>query len=149
MLVSFLKKEREKFNECRLFYLFDRFLIITVVSSTALLFWMLFSSASRSDQIVDMIDTDYGIVQKVYQCKRSKYSMRCTVVTDKYRFTNIDVTDFPGDDMLYQGDRIGVRKYEYEDRITTYWTRNGYAKSHSVCYDWAPCFKPLRTPDNQ
>ncbi len=87
--------------------------------------------------------TDWGAVTVISNCSRSKYSLNCTVATDRVYFDSIDITDFPSlhEGPLAKGDRIGKIVRSNDVIEETFYTRNGYEVAHSSCMDYMPCFK--------
>ncbi len=101
---------------------------------------LVFSAATKSDDVIKTTTYDYGKITSVSHCKASKRSTRCLIKTTKGHSMTLRVTDFPGDDMLYVGDHIFTENKIYNDRVETYRGRNGYIRSNSVCHSWMPCY---------
>ncbi|AJT60877.1 hypothetical protein AVU32_gp036 [Vibrio phage ValKK3] len=115
-------------------------LIAACVIGIAFIACLTYSSLSKSDTVLRTLTTDYGKVVSVSSCDSRKHSIDCLVRTDKYNLGRIRVTDYPGDDMIYVGDKIFLERRVYEDRVETRKGRNGYTVRSSVCYSWMPCF---------
>ncbi|UOK16958.1 hypothetical protein [Vibrio phage phiKT1024] len=135
-----IRNQINSFKDEPALYIIFSFMIISLLCGLSFVGLLVYSSATKSDVVLKHVYNDYGIVKSVTGCERSKYRMHCNVLTTKYKFTRLDVTQYPGDDMLYDGDKIGVWKYHYEDRTETKLGRNGYVRSYGVCHWWMPCY---------
>ncbi|AGN30270.1 hypothetical protein VPFG_00271 [Vibrio phage nt-1] len=114
-------------------------LLISCLIGASFIGLIIYSAATKSDVINDVRITEYGTVKSVSSCNKSKHSLKCRVVTDRYTFSNTDITDYPGD-FVQVGDRIYLERRFYDDRVETWIGKNQTVRSRSVCHSWMPCF---------
>lgn len=117
--------------------------LLTAISLCAFIFFVMtqlvFTKPEEGEQPVKVIYKDWGTISSIDNCKSSKYSLRCEVITDKYTFNSLDITDFPND-YLKVGDHIQFKTVIYQKSYNTYHVRNNLQLIRGVCYSWMPCF---------
>lgn len=96
-----------------------------------------------SQQVVDdgiNYYTQWGTIKSMRFERRGKYSAYYSITTDKVSFSELDVTDFPGDN-LSVGDRIFKKIHMTKRTASVSMCRNDSCLPHGTCYFLIPCFK--------
>lgn len=99
----------------------------------------LFQKPAEGESPVRIINKDWGTVTSIESCRKTKHSLYCRVETTKVVFNEIDITDFPHNN-LKEGDSISFRVDIFEKSYHTYYIRNNWSISTSSCFWFMPCF---------
>lgn len=82
---------------------------------------------------------DWGVVKSLEFVRAGKSSVHFKVATDKYDFSELDITDFP-DDKIVVGDRLFKQTKMNSKVVNVSMCKNDMCMAHSSCYWWMPCF---------
>lgn len=81
-----------------------------------------------------------GKVLQIDNCRSSKSSLRCNVVTDKWIFKSIDITDFPGS-IVSVNDNVVAMWKKNNLREEFFLCKNDKCTPQSSCEWWMPCYE--------
>lgn len=99
----------------------------------------------NSEAVVDQsFKDDWGIVKEIEFVRSGAHSAYFRVVTDKVKFSEIDVTDFPNG-KIKVGDSIYRLTVLSTKRADVSYCKGGLCQPHSVCYGWQPCFSAYKS----
>ena len=82
---------------------------------------------------------DWGVVKSLELVRAAKRRTYFKVTTDKYNFSELDITDFP-DDKIVVGDRLFKQTKINSKVVNVSMCKNDMCMAHSTCYWWMPCF---------
>jgi hypothetical protein len=84
--------------------------------------------------------TEWGTITKISGYRNGKSSTYANVTTTKYHFHDMQISRFPGNNLLV-GDRIAIFKQANDVRQETSYIRNDSMVRVSTCFDYMPCWK--------
>ncbi len=98
------------------------------------------SSVRAGDATATYTRQDMGKIQSMDFVRASSGNAYFKVVTDKFVFDELEITQFPGDKVIV-GDVIFEQVKLTEDAAHRSACKNDTCREISVCYSWMPCFK--------
>ncbi len=117
--------------------------LLTISTILVIIFFLMinfvFTKPAEGEQPVKVLYNDWGIVSSIDNCRESKHSLRCKVVTDKYTFKSMDITDFPNN-TLKEGDHIQSKTVVFQKSYKSYLVSNNLQLISGLCYSWMSCF---------
>ena len=115
-------------------------LVLIIVGAFLFISQVVITKPEKDEQPIEVIYKDWGTIKKISdKCQSSKHSLRCKVTTDKFVFNELDITDFPNDN-LKEGDHIQLKTVIYKKSAMTYYVRNNSQTLRGSCFSWMPCF---------
>jgi hypothetical protein len=81
-----------------------------------------------------------GKILQIDNCRKTKSSFRCRVLTDKLIFKSIDITDFPGYTVSIN-DNISAMWKKNNLREKFFLCKNNKCTAQTTCEWWMPCYK--------
>lgn len=81
---------------------------------------------------------ELGNVRKIKLCDNVIYKT-CTVVTTKHTIKNLQVSNFPGNDIKFN-DFLFYRYIKYSQKISIQYCKNTSCQPYASCYKFMPCY---------
>lgn len=94
---------------------------------------------TKPDEPVQYLNEYWGNVTSLTFVRAGKNSAYFNVVTDKYVFSELDITEFPEGKVIV-GDAIFRQTKLSSSSAEINMCKNNTCVSHSICYSLMPCF---------